>query len=232
MWCSVLKWAVCLFRAPYASSLGCKHRPGAVSVVLGSYESSWAVSVVLGSYESSWGRKRRPWAVRVVLAQYLSSLGRTCRPGDVRMVLEPCVSSWRRTHGPWAVRIVLVSYVSSLGRTYRPGLYAPLLGCTRRYWAVHIVVVGLYAFAVRTASVNVHQGGAAQRGVGHPSCIAVVRRVVVVTRGRFVHLRYGVALKEISGEKMKEGRAKTSHDKCRGSFRDAPAGPPTSWVPP
>ncbi len=131
MWCSVLKWAVCLFRAPYASSLGCKHRPGAVSVVLGSYESSWAVSVVLGSYESSWGRKRRPGAVRVVFAQYLSSLGRTCRPGAVRMVLEPCVSSWRRTHGPWAVRIILVLYVSSWAVRVVVGLYASLLGCTR-----------------------------------------------------------------------------------------------------
>jgi hypothetical protein len=47
--------------------------------------------------------------------------------------------------------------------------------------------------------------------------------------------KYGFATsalgKAISRGKWEQGRAKTSHDECRGSFCDAAAGPPTSWVP-
>ena len=123
MWCSVLKWAVCLFRAPYASSLGCKHRPGAVRVVLGPYESSLRSTC-------------RLWAVRVALGTYAWSSSHACRPGAVRMVLGPYVSSLCRTYRPWAVRIVLGPYVSSWAVRVVVGLYASLMGCTRRCcWA-------------------------------------------------------------------------------------------------
>ncbi len=167
----MLKWAVCLFRAPYVSSLGCKHRPG---------------------------------AVRLVLAQYLSSLG--------------------RTHGPRSMRVALAPYESSLCRTYRPWAVRIVLGCTRRCWAARFRLshgVGKrssrWGCPTRRWSPLLYcRGSPGRRGYA----------------GRFVHLRYGVALKDINGEKMKEGRAKTSHDICRGSLRDAPAGPPTSWVPP
>ncbi len=70
----MLKWAVCLFRAPYASSLGCKHRPGAVRVVLGPYDSSlcstcrlWAVRMVLEPCVSPWRRTSHLCVVRIVL---------------------------------------------------------------------------------------------------------------------------------------------------------------------
>src|SRR6266567_96113 len=151
------------------------------------------------------------------------------RPCAIPVVFGPYVSPWGHTHGPRAMRVALVPYESSLCCTYCPWAVRIILGCMRHCWGVR-AVVGLHTFAICTASVNDHQGGAAQCGIGHPSCIAVVCWVVVVTWGWFVHLQYGVALKDINGEKMKEGRAKTSHDICRGSISDEPAGTHTAWV--
>src|SRR6266567_3358521 len=49
---------------------------------------------------------------------------------------------------------------------------------------------------------------------------------------RFVHLWYGVGLKGISGsQRRREGR-KQATTNVVARFRDGPAGPPTSWVPP
>jgi hypothetical protein len=42
----------------------------------------------------------------------------------------------------------------------------------------------------------------------------------------------GVRLETSVGGNWEEGVGKTNHDFHRGSFRNAPVGPPISWVPP
>ena len=138
-----------------------------------------------------------------------------CAPSYRRrphVVVGPYMLWLCRMHCCWAVRVVV-------------GVYVLLLGCTRCCcWAAHFRRshgVGKrssrWGCPTRRWSPLLYcRGSPGRRGYA----------------GRFVHLQYGVALKDINGEKMKEGRAKTSHDICRGSLRDAPAGPPTSWVPP
>jgi hypothetical protein len=117
----------------------------------------------------------------------------------------------------WAISVVVGPYASSLGRMHHH--------CAAR------VVIGPYGASLGRTCRRLHRVGNRSSTRGCPTW-DVVRGLPHRRRGRFVHLSYGVELKGISGEVMEGRRAKTSHDKCRGSFRDAPAGPPISWVPP